>query len=281
MIFFFAAGALQAFVVFECLLRRILTILIPGQRSAVGILSDKTALAVGVSGISKIMTIPFRCIAELMGNGVSMLMACSVIMLIAVAVAENSNSAMALVVGLYNMAIGPVANATLDLFAIANGFIRNLIPIWNAIAYIITQLILQIIGPSMWEFAEILPKFLSNVSFSITSLVLSIVDWVNHITRCTNISSVVSCDGLESCGALFVKEDLNCFANPAYLSIDVMTAGIYTRRNVMILQQLFTDWSSKFTATDAVSGFCSVVSILVNLTTYPLLDFNLYKTIHN
>ena len=60
-----------------------------------------------------------------------------------------------------------------------------------------------------------------------------------------------------------------------------MTTGIYTRRIVIILQQMFTDWQSKFTAAAVVLDFCSVVSILINISTCSLLDFNLYKVLHN
>ena len=142
MIFLFAAGALQAFVVFECLLRRILGILIPGQRSAVGALSDKTALAVGVTNLGKMVAIPFRCISGVVSVGFYTLVACGMMMLVAVTVAENSGPTMALILSVYNLAIGPVVNATLDVFGVLYGFIRIIIPIYNTFAYVFTQLII-------------------------------------------------------------------------------------------------------------------------------------------
>lgn len=281
MILFFAAGSLQTFVVFECLLRRILGILIPGQRSAVGVLSDKTALAVSVSGIGKIISIPLQCFVGVLSVGFSLLMACGILMLLAVAVAENSSPMMSLILSVYNMAIGPVVNALLDMFSIVYGLFRSLIPIYNTIVYILTQLIIQIVGPWVWEFADKIPAIFSNAAFAITSLILTIVDWVQHISKCANSSPMVPCQNFDECGAVFVQRDLNCFANPAYLSVDLMTSGIYTRRIVITLQEMFTDWEFKFSTATIVSDFCSIASILLNLATYPLLDFNLYKVVHN
>ena len=122
----------------------------------------------------------------ILGAGFTVLMACGVVMLLAVAVAENSSPAISLVLGIYTMAIRRVVNATLDLFAIAYDCIRSIVPIYNAFAYILTQLIIRIVGPWVWKFADTIPTLFTSVAFAIISLVLSIRDWVQHITKCTN-----------------------------------------------------------------------------------------------
>ena len=146
-----------------------------------------------------------------------------------------------------------------------NGFFRLLLPVYNALVYIPSQLLSKVLGPLLWQYAEALPGILGNMSVGFSALAMSVVDYVKYLVRCS-ATEIVPCAG-EECGAQFVEYDLNCFTNPAFLSLDLMTPGVYMRRVCFGLQGVLQDT-------------CGVTALLFNAMVFPLLDFNLYKALH-
>lgn len=266
MIFFFTALAVQSLLVFECILRRFLSLFFPSTRSSLGRYTDKNVMAVGVAGLGQVFTVPMQMFASLASISISVLVVTVVLVLFGVALAENFRQGMSLIVGAYNVGIAPVLNVLFEMSLMLNSVLRFLLPVYNAIVYIPSQFTSQVLMPLVWQFAEIIPKMIANASLAFTALVVALVDYVKHMAKCAG-EGIEVCNNSSQCGATFVEYDLNCFANPAFLSIDLMTSGVYMRRVMFDLQYV-------------LANTCATTALIVNLATFPLVDFNLYKTIH-
>lgn len=266
MILFFAAGAVQVLVVSECILRRALGLILPSQRSGLGRYTDKSVIATGVAGFSHFVALPLQMVATLASVSVSVFVAAAFLVLLGVVVSQNSAQVLTLVTVAYNKGLAPVANALLDFALLLNSFFRFLLPVYNALVYIPSQLLVQVIGPLVWQYAESLPEIIGNATLSFTALVMSFVSYVKNVSKCSG-QIVTRCSNSSECGAQFVEYDLNCFANPAFLSVDLMTSGVYMRRVMFGLQGILQDT-------------CGVTAFMFNAMIYPLLDFNFYKALH-
>jgi hypothetical protein len=265
MLFFIAALAVQGLLVFECLLRRVLGMLLPSTRSALGRYTDKSVVAAGVSGASQLLALPLQMLATLVNVSVSVLAAAALVVLVGVALSESSRQVLALVVGSYNQGVAPAANVLLEMSVVLNNFLRFLLPIYNAIVFLPSMFVSRVLKPLLWTYAEILPEIIANASLSFTALVMSFVTYVQNLSTCAT-ETVKACPG-RTCGAQFVAYDVNCIANPAFLSLDLMTPGVYLRRVMFGVQQVLQD-------------SCAAAALLFNIVIYPTLDFNLYKALH-
>lgn len=266
MLFFFTALAVQCLVLFECILRRVIGLFFPSSRSALGRYTDKNVVAVGVSGLGQVFTVPMQMLASLASVSISALVVTVVLVLFGVALAENFRQGMSLIVGAYNQGVAPVLNVLFEMSLMLNSVLRFLLPVYNAIIYIPAQFTSQVLMPLVWQFADIIPSMISNASLAFTALVMSLVDYVKNMAKCAG-EGIEVCNNSSKCGAAFVEYDLNCFANPAFLSVDLMTSGVYLRRVMFDLQHV-------------LANTCASTALLVNVAIFPFLDFNLYKAIH-
>ena len=86
--------------------------------------------------------------------------------------------------------------------------------------------------PLVWQYADTIPNIINNVSLDFTTMVMALVDYVKNMRKCAG-EDIVMYSNSSTCGASFVEYDLNCFDNPFFLSLDLMTSGVYVRRSCL------------------------------------------------
>jgi len=266
MFFFVVAVGVQVLLLFECVLRRVLACLLPSNKSKLGQYADKSVIATGLSGFSQVFALPLQMLSSAASVSLGMLVVFFVVAVLSVVLAEYTPSMLTFVTRAYNRSVAPVVNTVLELSVLVNGLFRFLLPVYNALVYVPLQIMEQVVGPLAWQYAEKIPDMIANCTLAATALVLSLVEYIKRLGRCS-LGAVEACGDAASCGSSFVEYDVNCFANPAFLTVDVMTTGVYTRRVFGSVREVLEDT-------------CSVSAALVNLMLYPLLDFNLYKAVH-
>ena len=162
MLFFIAALAVQGLLVFESILRRALGMLFPSERSALGRFADKTVIASGMSGLGQMLALPLRMLATLANISISVLLVSVPIVLYGVALSESSRQVLALVVGSYNQGLAPAVNVLLEISLMLNNFLRFLLPIYNAIVFLLSMFVSRVVKPLLWQYAETLPEIIAN-----------------------------------------------------------------------------------------------------------------------
>ena len=186
-------------------------------------------------------------------------------------VSENFERVMLVVVGTYNSGVGLSIDQFLTLFEFVEIFVRIFIPIYNSIVWFLFQVAMQVFLPffSIPSILSEIPGLAENLSLMVAAFSLSISEWVGNVLFCvgsnTNVARFVA-SNVTSVVPL-VPMDLQCVANTAQYTIDLMTPASY-------LQQAFVN-----VQTILVSN-CQPVAFIVELLIYPLTDFNLYKMIH-
>jgi len=65
----------------------------------------------------------------------------------------------------------------------------------------------------------------------------------------------------------FTQPNLQCITNTNYLTLDLMTPGLYARKTMLHVHYMLTT-------------SCSVMTALLDIFLYPFLDFNLYRALH-
>lgn len=278
-----AAGLLQGLLFFERILYRLLlpfvvTFFVQDQRSDVKQFADNSVVSSVGATIIYYAGIPLNFVISLAGalwqNATlfaSILFFAGVLLL----VSDNFQRAMLLFVDTYNGGIGQ----TLDLFfmvgEIAEFFLRLLLPIYNALVWFNTQLIMQVLIPlfSMADVVTQLPDAFSNISLCLSSLVLSLHTYLQNFLYCASGSDQRGSKvygfslGNYTQNVPHTNPDLQCAVNQAYYTLDLMTPGSYMQQVVVNIQGL-------------VYATCSPVGFLIELLLYPLTDFNFYKALH-
>ena len=262
---FVAAAGLQTLLVFECVLRRVLALFLPSTKSRLGQYADKSVIATGMSSFSQVFALPLQIASSLANASLGVFVFFVAITVLSVVLSEYTASMLSLITRSYNTAVAPVVNTVLEFSVVVNGIFRFLLPVFNALVYIPAQLLNRVVGPLTWQYAELIPEIISNCSLAATALVMSLFTYITNVSKCS-MAMIETCGDASrdaaQCGSNFVEYDVNCFANPAFLTVDVMTTGVYTRRVFSSVQEILQDT-------------CSVSAVIVNLMIYPFLDFNL------
>ena len=265
MLLFFAAGTVQGLVLFECVLRRVLALFVPTQRSALGRFADKSVMASASAGLGQVAALPLQVLVSLANISASVLVVAGVLVVLGVALSDNTARILATATAAYNGGVAPLVNAWLEIAVLLNSVLRFLLPVYNVLVYVPSQFVSQVVGPIVWQNAAVVPEIIGNAGLGLSALVLGAVSYVRNLIKCSS-EGVQACAGAE-CGAVFVEYDMNCVANPAFLSLDLMTPGVYMRRVAFGVQTIMQET-------------CAVTALLTNVAMLPLLDFNLYKTVH-
>lgn len=266
MLLFVAAFGLQTFLLFECVLRRVLACFLPSTKSKLGQYADKSVIATGVSGFSQVFALPLHIVFSLANISLSVFVVALVIIVLSVVLGEYTASMLTLITTAYNTSLAPVVNAMLELATVVNGGVRFVLPVLNALVYIPSQLLFKVVGPVAWQFADLIPQIVSNCSLAVTAFVMSVVSYTQNVRQCaTGLAEL--CDDAALCGSAFTQYDVNCFANHAHLTVDVMTPGVYTRKVFLGVQEILQE-------------SYAVSAVAVSLAMFPLTDFNLYKAVH-
>ncbi len=116
--------------------------------------------------------------------------------------------------------------------------------------------------PLVYTNVNLFPELIANLTVYFGTLAFSVAEWLQHVTTCT--SSVAFVD---SAASPFWVNDLSCVGNANFLTLDLMSPVLYVQRSATTLQKI-------------LETSCAPISNVVGFMMYPLVDINLYKTVH-
>ena len=196
-----------------------------------------------------------------------------------VGVSESSSSVVSLYVNTYNGGIG----AAIDLFVVKplqllDLLFRSLVPLYNSVVWMLTQLFIVVVVPFFGVHVDRLPALIADFSLTtmLTSRALGIL--LGRYLECGDMSTlrtafadsfanVSNAETLRPFTERRTQHNLQCIANTNYMTLDLMTPGIYARKTALHVHYLLT-------------SSCTVMTGPFDIALYPFLDFNLYKSIH-
>jgi hypothetical protein len=260
------AGVLQIAVILELFLNRIIAILCNSRRNDVRKLADGSFCGSMLALVTSVLTVPVSiaaAAAQLFVNYFMFWVGLLLVVAILAALSETSSVLVALYVNAYNAGVGQALNELVVFgFEIFAPFWRAVVPIYNAVAYIIVGFSVDVLLPIVLVNAKLVPDFILNFTVMMGSVGVGLSEWMTRIVTCTG-QDIYN----DNATSPFWVNDLSCVGNPHYLTLDLMTPALYAQRGATTLQQILTT-------------SCVPITNTLTLAIYPLLDINLYKAIH-
>lgn len=264
--FFSCAVALQAWILTECIVRRLLCVMFGVRHSAVTEYADRSVIAQCGALLLRAGMTPVRAAAAVLGSPVSLVVMTAALAVVLAAVAQAGPPLLHAFAAVWNASIGPAVAQVLDISELVGAATRQVLPFYNAMVYFVEEFVVQVLGELVWSHAASVPELLSSLALACLALGQSLVTYFANIVGCFSAGEA-ACETAGACGAALVSVDVRCVASSTHLSIDLMTPGMY-------LQKAFDIVGSVTAAT------CSRVAAPVRIGVYPLLDYNLYKAVH-
>ena len=268
MLFLWFALVLQASVLLELCLNRIICIVLNTKRSSVRRMADGNFVSQMVNLLVSVLLLPITwvgvCVQVLLGQVFFCLSLLVVIGVFAV-INQSSSNLLTLLVNVYNSGVGEIMNsvviAFLELFA---PFFRVFLPIWNSIIYMGIVLIRNVFLPFVFVNSSVIPDLLLNLTTMVSTLAISLADYVTALLQCVEY---IPAAAVENATSPFWVNDLACVATPYTLSLDLMTPAVFAVRTATNFRTMFI-------------SSCGPATNVLTVLFYPLLDYNLYKAIH-
>lgn len=256
--------ALQLWVVLEFLIRRFLKLVIGSYDEPLCRYADRNFMSLFGGMFVDVLSAPVQVLVACVSTPLTLVLIVMVVFGAVLAASDTNGVLLTSFVTAYN-SVAPVLNRMLDMFGVGVQVLRGvIIPVWNASCVLVDGLIFQVLGPLLWTHAQSVADMLENAVLSFAALGNSFVSYFSAIAYCTRGQQ--ACEGA-GCVRALEAVDLRCLADPAYLSLDLMTPGIFMRR-------------AMFSAVEALSSACQTTAVLVNIVSYPLVDYNTYKALH-
>lgn len=270
------AVTVQTLLLCELLLRRVLYLFFSAKRSAVQRYADNSVLASMVAAMLQAATVPLQAVSSLLASGARVwviLLLLTIVFSVFTVMSNSSMYAYSALVRMYNTGVAPVVGALKWISIISDFAFRAVVPLWNGISFLLTQILRQILVPYTFNAVDTLPELLQAVALALGTLGQSIVTWLGHVQQCTSaFENVVRVCGANSsigadCATVFTPLDSRCHAMPTHLAIDLLTPGLFARQAVQSVQ-------------GTVANSCGLAAIILNLALYPLADVHLYSALH-
>jgi hypothetical protein len=260
------AIVLQILVVLELALNRIIAVVSNSSRNSVRKLADGNFFASSCTVVVSVFTIPASILVasiQLLLNYLTFWLALLIIIGTLAVLSETSNTLIATYVTTYNSGAGQILyNFVTSWYELTAPLFRVLLPIYNAIVYVLLLFWLDVILPMIYTNVNIFPDLIVNLTVYFGTLVACISEWLGHISTCT--SNVPQMDNSTS---PFWINDLSCVGNANFLTLDLMSPALYALRSASTLQTI-------------LKTSCAPISNVILFATYPMLDINLYKAAH-
>ena len=274
------AASTQLILLTELLLRRVLCVFIPARRAAVQRYADNSVLASLTVACLQTATLPMQACASLVGSLSRYFAVLLVAMLLFATLMVMSNSsvyAYSMLVRAYNTGVAPVVGSMKWLFVMLDFAFRAAVPLWNGLSYLATQILMRIVVPYTFDNGDVLPELLQSLALLAVSMMgQSVASWLAHVRDCTvsfqeqpRVCGASGSNALaaQDCTSVFTAFDLQCYAAPNHLTVDLLTPGLFARQAALALQR-------------AVANSCGVAALVLNLLLYPLCDLHLYEALH-
>jgi hypothetical protein len=260
------ALVLQVVVILELVLNRIIAVLCNARRNPMRKLADGSFCGSLLALVMSVLTIPVSmgaAAAQLFLSYITLWVSLLLVIAVLAVLSETSSALIVLYVNAYNSGIGQVLNEILVLlFEIFAPFWRAVVPVYNALVYVIVGFWVDVLLPIIFLNANLLPDLIINFTVLMGSVATATYEWFVRLSMCTETD--VHTDNATS---PFWVNDMSCVGNPHFLTLDLMTPALYAQRSATTLQQILTT-------------SCVPVTNAMTLVLYPLLDVNMYKAIH-
>jgi len=260
------AVALQLAVIFELVLNRIIAVLCNVKRNPVRKLADGSFCGSLLALVMSALTVPVSIAAAAAQIFVSYFffwvgLLCVIAVL--AAVCETSSTLVVLYVNAYNSGVGQALNELLVLlFELVAPFWRAVVPLYNALVYMLVGFSVDVLLPIVFVNAKLLPDLIVNFTVMLGSLGAGVHEWFQRLSLCAQHDA-----RSDNATSPFWVNDLSCVGSAHYLTLDLMTPALYAQRSATALQAILTT-------------SCVPVTNALALLMYPLLDVNLYKALH-
>ena len=266
MLFMWFALVLQASVVLELCLNRIIRIFLNTKRSSIRRMADANFVSQIVNLFISVLLLPLTWVGVVVQILVSQFFFCvSLLVVVGVFAVINQSSAnlLTLLVNAYNSGIGEIMNtiviAFLELFA---PFFRVFLPIYNSVVTFAMVLLRNVFLPFVFSNASVIPDLLLNLTTMVSTFAVSLADYTTSLLECVQYTP-----GVENSTSPFWVNDLTCVATPYTLTLDLMTPAVFAVRTVTNFRTMFV-------------SSCGPATNVLTVLFYPLIDYNFYKMVH-
>jgi len=257
---------LQIAVILELVLNRIIGVLYNARRTPMRKLADGSFCGSLLALVMSVLTIPVSlasAAAQLFVSYLTFWLSLLLVIAVLAVLSETSSALIVLYVNAYNSGIGQTLNEMLvSLFEFVAPFWRAVVPLYNALAYVVVGFWVDVLLPIVFLNAKLLPDLIINFTVLVGSTAASTSEWFSRISKCTDGAA-----HSDSASSPFWVNDLSCVGNPHFMTLDLMTPALYAQRTATTLQEILTT-------------SCVPVTNAIALVIYPLLDINLYKAVH-
>jgi hypothetical protein len=261
----FALG-FQVAVITELALNRIVMLLCNARRDPVRRFADNSFCGSMLALVVSLLTTPISiaaAAAQIFMSYFFFWVGLGIVVAVLAAVSETSSSLIVVYVNAYNSGVGQALNELLVLvFELVAPFWRAVVPIYNALVYLIAGFWKDVMLPIVFVNAKLLPDVIVNFTVLLGSIASGMQEWFTRLSTCTQKNTYS-----DNATSPFWVNDLSCVGNAHYMTLDLMTPALYAQRSATTLQAILTT-------------SCVPVTNTLTLVIYPLLDINLYKAIH-
>jgi len=267
MLLIILASMLQGMLIYERVTNKLIMLFVPSKRSAVRKMTDNTVLGNYFSQVFALSTIPLQLLLSIwntLASNVTMLVTLLVFVSISLVASNNLGSVVSIYVNTYNQGVGGVIDQmVLKPLQLLEWILSNFILIYNSFMWFLSRLVVQVIVPNSAIHVELIPQMIWDSGLFVASLLLSLGDFMRNTLVYAGARTAVASNSTTP----FIAADLQCIGNANYMSLDLMTPGLYSRKFVTAVYVI-------------ISRSCPFMVILFERVIYLFLDFNLYKTVH-
>ena len=266
MLFLWFAFVLQVSVVVQLCLRRILCLLFNTKRSSIRRMADANFVSQLVNLLVSLLLLPVTCVAicvQVLIRQVFFWLSLLVVIGVFAVVSQSSSNVLTLLVNVYNSGVGELMNTVVIAFLeLLAPFFRVFLPIWNSAIFMVSVVIRNVLLPFVFVNSEMIPELLLNVTTMVSTLAVSLADYVTALLECVQYIPSV-----QNTTSPFWVNDLTCVATPYTLSLDLMTPAVFAQRTSTNIRSMFI-------------SSCGPAKNVLTVLFYPLIDYNFYKALH-
>jgi hypothetical protein len=272
-----AAGTIQALLLSDMLLRRVLFLCLPSKRLGLQRYADNAALSSFAVFVLQTVTVPVQAVASIvatLGRFWALIVFAGLCFAALLTLSSSSVYAYTVLARMYNVGVAPVATAMQWLFVLLDFVFRAVSPLWNGFSFFTSEILRKIVLPYSFHNIETLPEMLQGLTLMLVSLGGSVGTWLQNIMECTLVHEPAlrvcgeSVAGRKTdCTAMFTPIYTQCFAAPNHMTVDLLTPGLFARQAALALRRL-------------VAAHCGVAALVLNLLLFPLAELHLYAAVH-
>jgi len=187
------AGIAQGALLGERILNRVVKLFVPSTRSPTKELADRMVLSAFFSHVWACVFAAFGLVAQahvlILQNALGVAAAVA-LMGILTLLSDSSSFIYVVFYNTYNSGIGYMIHVVfLAPLKIADAVIGGLLPLYNAVVYIIKTIIIRLLIPLLMVNVEQMPALVQNLGLFFGACSVSVVDFVASVVQCLGIDN--------------------------------------------------------------------------------------------